>query len=112
MGRGAHVSILRGRAGGHLAAMQGARSVVWYHHMSDEQRRSAAQWPRPDGLLGLSMGLALRACLRQSRFAPCESVRPNFRHTGLRGLSLVGLGPAPRALSGTILGGNASHVGV
>jgi hypothetical protein len=87
MARGAHVSILRARAGGHSAAMQGARSAVWYHHMSDEQRRSAAEWPRPDGL------------------------RPKSRHTALRGLALVGLGPAPRALSGEILGGNAAHGG-
>lgn len=82
-----HLKIPRGRAGGHLAAVQGARSVVWYHHMSDEQRRNAAKWPRPEGL------------------------RPKSRHTALRGLALGVLGPAPRALSGEILGSNASHGG-
>jgi hypothetical protein len=90
-----HLKNPRGRAGGHKAAMQGARSVVWYHHMSDEQRRSAAKWPRPEGLRPL--------------------VLKEARHTALRGLALARLGVAAGHLSGTpslkLGGGNASHGG-
>ena len=60
---------------------------MWSFHMSDEQRRSAAQGPRPEGL------------------------RAKSRQTALLALAIEWLWPAAGALSGAIWRSNAAHEG-
>lgn len=86
--KGRQLTNPRERVGGPWAAMQDARNVVWLFHMSDEQRSSAAQGPRPEGL------------------------RAKSRHTALLALTIKWLWPAPGALSDTIWRSNASHGGL
>jgi hypothetical protein len=85
---GSHLTNPRGRAGGPWAAMQDARNEVWLLHMSDEQRRSAAQEPRP------------------------ERLRAKSRHTSLLDLTIEQLWPATGVLSDTVWRGNASNGGL